>query len=74
MPFFVDLDIVVLHLLSSRTHPLVIGMLQDVFAVLRMNCVQNVEKVLPVTVLALRELVRHELHELWVKTRFFPKV
>ena len=74
MPLFVDLDIVVLHLLSSRTHPLVIGMLQDVLAVLRMNCVQDVEKVLPVTVFPFRKRVGHELHELRVKTYLFPKV
>ena len=73
MPIFVDLDIVVLHLLSSRTHPLVIGMLQDIFAVLRMNCVQNVEKVLPVTVLAFRKRVGHELHEIRVKTYSFQR-
>ena len=74
MPLLIDLDVVVLHHLPSRAHPLLVCMLQDVLAVLRMNCIQDVEEVLPVTVLALRELVRHELHELWVKTRFFPKV
>ena len=74
MPLLIDLDVVVLHHLPSRTHPLLVRMLQDVLAVLRMNCIQDVEEVLPITVLALRELVRHELHELWVKTRFFPKV
>ena len=74
MPLLIDLDVVVLHHLPSRAHPLLVRMLQDVLAVLRMNCIQDVEEVLPITVLALRELVRHELHELWVKTRFFPKV
>ena len=74
MPLLVDLDVVVLHLLPCRTHPLLIGMLQDVLAVLRMNCVQNVEEVLSVTVLALRELVRHELHELRILASLIPKV
>ena len=74
MPLLIDFDVVVLHHLPSRAHPLLVSMLQDVLAVLRMNCIQDVEEVLPITVLALRELVRHELHELWVKTRFFPKV
>ena len=74
MPLLIDFDVVVLHHLPSRAHLLLVFMLQDVLAVLRMNCIQDVEEVLPITVLALRELVRHELHELWVKTRFFPKV
>ena len=74
MPFLIDLDVVVLHHLPSRTHPLLIRMLQNVFAVLRMNRVQDVEKVFPVTVFALRELVRHELHELRILAGFFPKV
>ena len=74
MPLLIDLDVVVLHHLPSRAHPLLVRMLQDVLAVLRMNRIQDVKEVLPISVLALRELVRHELHELWVKTRFFPKV
>ena len=74
MPLLIDLDVFVLHHLPSRTHPLLIRMLQNVFAVLRMNRVQDVEKVFPVTVLALRELVRHELHELRILAGFFPKV
>ena len=74
MPLLIDLNVVVLHPLPSRTHPLLIRMLQNVFAVLRMNRVQDVEKVFPVTVLALRELVRHELHELRILAGFFPKV
>ena len=74
MPLLIDFDVVVLHHLSSRAHPLLVRMLQDVLAVLRMNCIQDVEEVLPITIYPLRKLVRHELHELWVKTRFFPKV
>ena len=74
IPLLIDLDVVVLHPLPNRAHPLFVRMLQDVLAVLRMNCIQDVEEVLPITVLALRELVRHKLHELWIKTRFFPKV
>ena len=72
MPLLIDLDVVVLHHLPSRAHPLLVRMLQDVLAVLRMNCIQDVEEVLPITILSLRELVRHELHELWILACFFP--
>ena len=72
MPLLIDFDVVVLHHLPSRAHPLLVRMLQDVLAVLKMNSIQDVEEVLPITILSLRELVRHELHELWVKSRFFP--
>ena len=74
MPFFVDFDVVVLHLLPSRTHSLIVCMLQDVFAVNRMNRIQDVEEVLSITVLAFRELVRNELHELRIFAGFIPKV
>ena len=74
MPLLIDLDVVVLHPLPSRAHPLLVRMLQDVLAVLRMNCIQDVEEVLPITILSLRKLVRHELHELWFLAGFFPKV
>ena len=72
MPLLIDLDVVVLHPLPSRAHPLLVRMLQNVFAVLRMNSIQDVEEVLPITILSLRELVRHELHELWILACFFP--
>ena len=74
MPLLIDFDVVVLHHLPSRAHPLLVRMLQNVFAVLRMNSIQDVEEVLPITILSLRELVRHELHELWILAGFFPKV
>mgnify|MGYP003311825919 CR=1 FL=1 len=74
MPFLIDLDVVVLHLLPSRAHSLLVRMLQDVFAVIRVNGIQDVEEVLPITVLALRECVRHELHELRILASLIPKV
>ena len=74
MPFLIDFDVVILHLLPSRTHPLLVRMLQDVFAVIRVNGVKDVEEVLSITVLAFRELIRHELHELRILAGFIPKV
>ena len=74
MPLFVDLDVVVLHLLPCRTHSLLISVLQDVFAVLRMNSIQDVEKVLLVAVLSFWKRVRHKLHELRILFDFIPKV
>ena len=47
MPLLIDFDVVVLHHLPSRAHPLLVRMLQDVLAVLRMNCIQDVEEVGP---------------------------
>ena len=72
MPLLIDFDVVVLHHLPSRVHPLLVRMLQDVLAVLGMNSIQDVEEVLPITILSLRELVRHEFHELWILVCFFP--
>ena len=74
MPLLVDLDVVILHLLPSRAHSLLVRMLQNVFAVIRVNGIQDVEEVLPITVLAFRELVGHELHELRIFASLIPKV
>ena len=74
MPLFIDFDVVVLHLLPSRAHSLLVRMLQNVFAVIRVNGIQDVEEVLSITVLAFRELVRHELHELRILAGLIPKV
>ena len=74
MPFLIDFDVVVLHLLPSRAHSLLVRMLQNVFAVVRVNGIQDVEEVLSITVLTFRELVRHELHELRILASLIPKV
>ena len=74
MPLLIDLDVVVLHLLPSRAHSLLVRMLQDVFAVIRVNGIQDVEEVLSITVLAFWELARHELHELRILAGLVPKV
>ena len=73
MPIFVDLDVVVLHPFPCSTHTLLVRVLQDVLAVLRVYGVQDVEEILPVRMFALRKVIWHEHHKFKVLANFRPQ-
>ena len=74
MPIFVDLDVVFFVLLACRAHSLFVGVFQNILAVIVMDCVQNIEEVLPIAVLSFRERIWHEHHELRVLAQFRPQL
>ena len=60
------MDALLLHVLALGRHPLLVGMLEDLGEVVRIERVQHVEEILPRGALALRVLVREVRHEVCV--------
>ena len=61
-PFVGDFDLIHLALLSARFVALLVGIIHHFLDMVWVDCVQDVEVVIPVRVLAFREATRHKAH------------